>query len=392
MSSLSSPPYIGDDSDDTALKVINAKDFPEETDPTPCVVDKIVPEHHITSFYGAAGTTKSILILSLLLAAARGDRTWLGLPMGGEYKCLFIDFELDLEAQARRTRQLVYGVGESELPENFNYLAAAGKDPREVFTHAYGFCKDHKIRLIAIDSAGLAMTGDAGAYRDVVDFFQKTLDRFRVDIKCTVILIDHQANIQAGESYQSKGAFGSSYKGNLSRSRVQVQQEEATKGTRRITLRHNKANFTDYVDPFEVEVRFHEDKIELEARGKAASGLAQEQTLPAWKRAMLALDALGEPMDRKELAAAAGVTYGTIGNVFSKLRGDGYIKDCETLLSGRKTVELTNEGKRFVERFLAEYRDRVITSPAPYTDDDNDEPPDTTDEGAGERLPWEGEY
>ncbi len=51
---------------------------------------------------------------------------------------------------------------------------------------------------------------------------------------------------------------------------------------------------------------------------------------------------------------------------------------------GKKPVVLTDEGKRFVEKFLSEYRDRVITSPPPYKGDDSDDIEDLTEEEARE--------
>lgn len=88
----------------------------------------------------------------------------------------------------------------------------------------------------------------------------------------------------------------------------------------------------------------------------------------------LALDASGELMDRTEIAAASGISYGTAGNVLTRLRGDGYVSDHSGLEGGKKAVELSEEGVRFVERFLAEYR-RAITSHPPYEGDDGDDMP-----------------
>ena len=99
--SLSTP--IGDGDGGGALRVINAKDFPKDIKPRECVVSGIVPEKHITTLYGSGGSTKSILGMSLAMAAARGDVVWLDLPMSGKsHRSLFVDFELDLEAQAAR--------------------------------------------------------------------------------------------------------------------------------------------------------------------------------------------------------------------------------------------------------------------------------------------------
>src|SRR3954465_13359578 len=150
--SSSSSPTKGYGDDDEALRVINARDFPTTVRPRSCVVSGIVPERHITTLYGSGGSTKSILVMSLLLAAARGDQEWLGLPMDGkQYRSLFIDFELDLESQAARAWQLTRGSGYTDLPNGFNYISAGGKDPKEVFEYLFDYCKKNAIQLLAID-------------------------------------------------------------------------------------------------------------------------------------------------------------------------------------------------------------------------------------------------
>ena len=83
----------------------------------------------------------------MAMAAARGDVVWLDLFMSGKsYRSLFVDFELDLEAQAARAWQLSKGAGHDELPANFNYIAAGGKDPKEVFEFLFDYCKNYAVK------------------------------------------------------------------------------------------------------------------------------------------------------------------------------------------------------------------------------------------------------
>src|SRR5215217_8322553 len=350
---------IGDGDGGGALRVINAKEFPQDIKPRECIVSGIVPEKHITTLYGSGGSTKSILGMSLAMAAARGDAVWLELLMSGKsYRSVFVDFELDLEAQAARAWQLAKGAGHAELPANFNYIAAGGKNPKEVFEFLFEYCKNYAIKLLIVDSVGLAMVGDAGAYRDVVAFF-RNLDRFRTVLGCTVILIDHQANLAAGESYQAKAAFGSSYKGNLSRSRVQVELKEHAQGVRRIALRHNKANFTEYVDPFEVEVKFSEESITLTALKMSEGDLVEEEQLTSWKRALIFLYNDDEPKTRGDIRTTLNIADGTSSNVIARLRKDGYASFTgDKSGNEQREVVITQSGKDYVEMFLREYREK----------------------------------
>ncbi len=361
-SSPSSFPKGGSGGDEAGLRVINSKDFPRTVQPRACVVDGLVPERHITTVYGAGGSTKSILGMSLAMAAARGDASWLGLNMSGKsYRSIYVDFELDLEEQSKRTLELSRGSGHAEnLPANFNYISGGGKDPAEVFNYLFDYCKEYKVELLIVDSVGMAMVGDAGAYRDVVAFFRR-LDQFRTVLGCTIILIDHQANLSAGESYQSKAAFGSSYKGNLSRSRVQVELKEHARGIRRVALRHNKANFTDYIDPFEVEVTFSDRKIELKPLKMSEEDLIQEEQLPAWKRGLLYLYEDRSPKGREDIQLALGVAGGTASNVISHLRKEKYAEDFGTATGNQpRQVVITRVGIDYVDTFLAGYREQGI--------------------------------
>src|SRR5215207_3964713 len=372
--SSSSSTTKGGSDDDEALRVINSKDFPTTVRPRECVISGIVPEKHVTSLYGSGGSTKSILAMSLLLAVSRGDREWLGLPMSGKkYRSLFVDFELDLESQAARTWQLAKGSGDTHLPANFNYISAGGRDPKEVFEFLFNYCKEHSIKLLAVDSVGLAMVGDAGAYRDVVAFFRK-LDVFRTKLGCTIILVDHQANLAAGESYQSKAAFGSSYKGNLSRSRVQVELKEHAPGLRRVAMRHNKANFTEYVGPFEVEVTFSQDAIKLRALKMSEGDLVEEEQLTSWKRVLLLLYNDDEPKTRNDIRIALKIADGTASNVIARLRKDNYAEFIgDRSGNEQREVVITQSGKDYVETFLREYREKKSGGDDRGTGDEDEE-------------------
>ena len=71
-----------------------------------------------------------------------------------------------------------------------------------------------------------------------------------------VLIIDHQSRLQAGQSYQSKGAFGSVFKTNLARSVIQAQATERGEGTLTVRLRQKKHNFGPLAEPFGVKLSF----------------------------------------------------------------------------------------------------------------------------------------
>ena len=125
-----------------------------------------------------------------------------------------------------------------------------------------------------MDSLGPALQGDAEAARDVIGFFQKSIEPFRAE-GIAILIIDHQSRLQAGQSYQSKGAFGSVFKTNLARSVIQAQATERGEGTLTVRLRQKKHNFGPLAEPFGVKLSFAGQAVSLEAIELDASELAE---------------------------------------------------------------------------------------------------------------------
>ena len=251
---MSSPSlaHRDDDAKDFALVVKRFRDLPKFTGPRPYVVADRLPARFPATIYGDGGSAKSVLALSMLQALARGAENWLGHKIERRMTSLYVDFELDEEEQSRRALQLARGEGYEDSPDDLYYLCAAGRSTREVLHAALGACEDYEVEVVALDSVGLALEGDAESGRDVIGFF-RALDRFRAK-GVSVLLVDHQSKLVSGESYQGKTAYGSVYKGNLSRSRIQVEARDRGEGTLSVLLRQNKANFGALADPFRVKL------------------------------------------------------------------------------------------------------------------------------------------
>ncbi len=314
------------------------------------LIEKFLPKGYTLLFYGDGGTTKSLLVLSMLQAIARGAKYWLGLPVGEKRACAYVDFELDEAEQRRRAFEIAAGDGLSAPPDNLHYLCAAGHPTREVLAYVLRACEEHDIGVVAIDSVGLALEGDPGSSRDVISFF-KALDQFRMR-GITLILVDHQAKLQSGESYQSKLQYGNAYKGNLSRSRVQVELKKKGEGVRKLVLRQNKANFSDFAEPFGAKVTFEVGRICVQREELDAEDLSEERVLNTSDRVLLALhDGPRYPEDFYS-PSVWGVEMPTVKNNISKLRKDGLVKDTGNKEGQSREIELTDAGRRYVQEYL----------------------------------------
>jgi hypothetical protein len=379
--------YRGNDGDDTlqpALAVKRFRDLPKVNGPRPSVVAGLFPARFPTTIYGDGGSAKSLLALSLLQAVASGAPGWFGHQIERARACLYVDFELDEEEQSRRALQLARGEGYEDSPENIYYLCAAGRPTREVLQAALSACEEHGIEVVALDSTGVALEGDAERGRDVIAFF-RDLDRFRA-ADVSVLLVDHQSKLGAGESYQAKTAYGSVYKGNLSRSRIQVEAKDRGEGTLSVVMRQNKTNFGALADPFRVKLTFGEEQITMEREELEVEELREELTLNAADRVLLALR--DRPAYPHDLCEPTGLKLGTVKNTLTGLRREGLVEDTGETEGQARKVGLTDAGERRVRGYL-DGRGKVSSPSLPLSDDDGDDTADSSTNGS--RRPTEVE-
>ena len=340
-----------DDSDDTKDSVLVVKrfrDLPKFTGPRPYVVADLFPARFPTTIYGDGGSAKSVLALSMLQALARGAENWLGHKIQRQMPGLYVDFELDEEEQSRRGLQLARGEGYEDSPDDLYYLCAAGRSTHEVLRAALSACENYGLEVVALDSVGIALEGDAESGRDVIGFF-RALDRFRAK-GVSVLLVDHQSKLASGESYQGKTAYGSVYKGNLSRSRIQVEAKDRGEGTLSVVLRQNKANFGALASPFRVKLIFSQEQITMQREELGEEDLREERTLNSSDRVLLALR--DGPTYPHDLVEATGAKLGSVKNALTGLRREGLIEDTGGQRGQAREVRLSDAGEQRISDYL----------------------------------------
>jgi hypothetical protein len=315
------PNLYRDGTRDTKPEVVRLAEV-ERPGPRRYLCQDLVLAAYVTLLHGDGGVAKSLLALALAVAVAGNSREWLGRRVENG-RVLYLDFELDAEEQARRVHQLCDGAGLEMPPKDLLYMSAVGHTTREAFEAAREACKEHAVELLIVDSYGVALHGDAEHARDVIGFHQEYLEPLRA-LGIAVFVIDHQSRLQAGQSYQQKGAFGSVYKGNLARSVIQVEATERGEGTLTVRLRHKKHNFGPLAEPFGVKLTFSEETVTLENIVLKAAELAEEATLTAPERVKLALE--DGPAYPWEIAETTGVQLKTVKNVLTGLRKQGVVE------------------------------------------------------------------
>ena len=308
------------------------------------VIPDLIPRYHPTTLYGWGGTAKSLLAVLLAMCVAGGKKKFFGRDVTVHGPVLYVDFELDADEQHRRVSQLAAGLG-IEIPEDLLYVSALGVRTHEAISFALDVCEEHKAVMAVLDSLGPAMVGDMAAAKDVIEFHNCYIAPFR-NGGVTPLLIDHQARQQAGEGYQSKGAFGSAYKEHLSRSLIQVEagDRSAEQGTLNVRLRHKKTNFGALCDPFDVTLEFSGEEISASVRELTSSDRAQEATLNARDRVLAALE--DSPAYPDELVEFTGLARSTIKNEVNKLKKAGRVEATGEVRGQMEEVRLADSRTR----------------------------------------------
>jgi hypothetical protein len=308
------------------------------------IVPDLIPRHHPTTLYGWGGTAKSLIALLLSMSVAGGRRKFFGRDITVHGPVMYLDFELDADEQHRRVMQLATGM-KMEVPEDLLYVSTLGVRTHEAIEFALSVCEEHKAVMVVLDSLGPAMVGDMAAAKDVIEFHNCYIAPFKT-VGATPILVDHQARQQAGEGYQSKGAFGSAYKEHLSRSMIQVEAGDRSteQGTLNVRLRHKKTNFGALADPFDITLSFSDEMIVVTERDLTPADLAQEATLNAEDRVVAALQ--DGPSYPDDIVEATGLARSTVKNKINTLKKTGRVETTGEYKGQMEQVRLVDSRTR----------------------------------------------
>jgi hypothetical protein len=94
------------------------------------------------------------------MSIASAQKQWLGYPIDRQSPCLYVDFEMDREEQGTRAERIAKGMG-IEVPDDLHYLWASGFRLSEVFPLILEAVDELEIGVVALDSLGMALEGDA---------------------------------------------------------------------------------------------------------------------------------------------------------------------------------------------------------------------------------------
>src|SRR5215212_1786016 len=360
----------GDHEESRTLRVERFSSLPKYTGARPSVIRGIFPKGFPTSIYGEGGIAKSTIALHMCMSIASSQKEWLGYPIDQPSPCLYVDFEMDREEQGTRAERIANGMG-IEVADDLHYLWASGFRFSDVFPLILGAVDEFGVRVVALDSLGMALEGDALKGAVIIDFFRDRIDQLKRR-GASVLIVDHQSGLRPGESYQNKAQYGSVYKGYLSRSRLQLELDERNEMGTRVVVRQNKSNFGSPQIPFVVGTHFEENKIVLQREALSEEDLREESVLNATDRVLLSLlDGPSYPSDLQEKTNLAGV-----GNIITKLKRKELVELTGQKVGKADEIQLTEKGQG-----LAEVRGSQLSSSSsrtPSKSGDDEEKPKKT--------------
>ena len=314
-----------DDNNEDDLRVVFFADLGEPKE-REYLIEKIGVKGYPIVAFGAGGVAKSFAMLAagVAIASASGVEKWLGLRVLEHGYVLYLDFELDIDEQHRRVRDLCAGM-RVPIPRKLAYLSGVGVSAHAAFATARAFVENYDAKAVIIDSMGLAMAGDMERGKDVLTFHSRLVNPLR-RAGATPFIVDHEGELQAGERRKDKNPIGSAYKAWAARNVLQFLLEEYDKenSSLDIRVRQQKTNFTR-IEPFGVRFTFEEKKVSMETIEFDDANLVEEDTVPLKKRIVAALQS--EPATNPELQEITGADAGSIRNKLSELRHEGVVGD-----------------------------------------------------------------
>jgi hypothetical protein len=368
--SSSSPNSLGVDGDDEEPRTLRVEKFsslPKYTGARPSVIQGIFPKGFPTSIYGEGGIAKSTIALHMCMSITSAQKEWLGYPIEEPSPCLYVDFEMDREEQGTRAERIAKGMG-IEVPDDLHYLWASGFRFSDAFHLILEAVDGLGVRVVALDSLGMALEGDALKGAVIIEFFRDRIDGLKRR-GVSVLIVDHQSGLRPGESYQSKAQYGSVYKGYLSRSRLQLELDERNEVGARVIVRQNKTNFGAPQVPFAVHTLFEEEKIVLSREALSEVDLREECVLNATDRVLLSLlDGSSYPADLQEKTNLAGV-----GNIITKLKRKELIELTGQKVGKADEVRLTEKGQGLAEVIRSRLSSSSSNTPRDGGDDEANE-------------------
>jgi len=146
----------------------------EEEDPEEWIVEPLIPARRLVALYSAPKVGKSLLMLELAVAVARGERV-LGVVPDRPRRVLYVDFENDPRGDIR-ARLTAMGYGPDDL-DNLVYLSfpqLSALDSANGGRQLLAAAQTYGCELVVIDTVSRAIAGEENENDTWLSFYRHT--------------------------------------------------------------------------------------------------------------------------------------------------------------------------------------------------------------------------
>lgn len=282
----------------------------------PYLLYPLLPERVPVLIYAPGGAGKSIfaLYVAVLLQSGRD----LGLNPRDPVNVLYVDWELDETLMSSRFSQLVIeGLDTKEPPL---YLRASHTLSDEL-NNIISNVQENDVKLVVLDSAGMALGGDINDASTVIHLFQEV--RKLTDLGVTVLILTH---ISKAHKEREDGALpiGSIFFENLSRMtwELKCSKMPGDPSTYMYALYCRKSNF-GYAEPIVIKVAWEDGLAFIEPANAKDTAAMTGSTL---KDITLELLLENGEMSVDALSKMLGASKQVVWNTLSDLKREGRVE------------------------------------------------------------------
>lgn len=297
--------------DDAEKFTLTSLENEEEPGPLEFVWNPLMPVGFPSNVYGDGGASKSTMMMGLAVCITQGI-PFLGMPTAKGSVC-YLDWELDEPTFLRRLYAICRGMGLDRPPADL-YYSRLTEPLAYHLPSIIEQCHDLDPTLVIVDSLGPAASADPND----AEAFIKIMQQLR-KLERTSAVVDHQSKA-SGQSYRTKRAIGSGYKGFLVRGGVQLELAENVPGRSSIVLRHSKHNFTYAHEPVGVHIHYNAGVIEFEVGDITEGEFVESDLLPLPLRVLKALEGSAHAIEADTLCEICNCSKGNLKNAVAKLR------------------------------------------------------------------------
>lgn len=292
----------------------------EPPESQPYLFEPLIPDQEFCLIYGQGGSLKSYLGLALCLAVGTGAHLpGLGRPLL-RGTSLYLDYETNAATHARRLRALAAGLGVEHIRNRVMYRQMA----RPLHQEAHQIRRlvvEREVRLIVIDSVGMACGGDINAAADAL----RTVSAINT--------LGAAAKLGIGHKNKADDFIGSVYWRNGPRAMWEVNGEQGRPGVQRTGYVHKKANDDRMRDPVALAWDFEPGRIRMEALDPRTVDVVSEK-LPDVERVARYIEEMGYGTNA-EIAGVLGISENSVRAYTSKLARAGRIAPASESRPGR---------------------------------------------------------